>query len=310
VTAEVPDAEDESGPVEPVDRAAGLEFAQLVLAEAALVQPVPDARFGTGSTDLLAPEQPLRTIDVAALFAGPIVPARDRSVAEALEVRRSRRTFDALPADELVAALRQVFTLQGFAPADDGGVRRFRPVPSAGGRHPLVPLVLVEDVPGLDRGLWRFDTDADLLHLVAPDDDAGLARAWAGACTAGAFDRRPPAVIVLAARFDATLARYPHGSSLVWRDAGVALGYLHLSATSHGLSSCILGTSGLLSGALLAACGITGQLVGDVGGLAVGRSCPGDCYGMAVEALERGDPCFSGLPACGNCLQRGHGINA
>jgi SagB-type dehydrogenase family enzyme len=272
VTAEGPETEGKAGPVEPGDRAAGLEFAKRVLAEAAQVQPVPDSELGAGSTDLHAPVHPLSTVEVATLFADQVVPASDQSVAEVLGVRRSQRIFHSLPAAELVTVLQQVFTLQGFAPADDGGVRRFRPVPSAGGRHPVVPLVLIEDVLGLDRGLWRFDADADLLHLVAPYDHEDLARAWDGACAAGEFDRRPPAVVILAARFDATLARYPHGSSLVWRDAGVALGYLHLSAASHGLNSCILGTSGLLDETLLAACGMTGQVVGDVGGMAVGRS--------------------------------------
>jgi hypothetical protein len=75
---------------------------------------------------------------------------------------------------------------------------------------------------------------------------------------------------VLAAKFDATLSRYPQGATLVWRDAGVALGYLHLAATAMGLGSCMLGTAGVLSEGLLAACGVRGTLVGDVGALALG----------------------------------------
>ncbi|WP_442978200.1 nitroreductase family protein [Rhodococcus sp. A5(2022)] len=162
-----------------------------------------------------------------------------------------------------------VFALQGFATADDGAVRRFRPVPSAGARHPLVPIVLIEDVAGLGRGLWRLDADGRRL-LQIRNAGSHLDDYWTSNCAAGAFAQRPPAVVVLAARFDATLARYPMGSALVWRDAGVALGSLHLAAASLGLGSCILGTAGVFDADVLAACGLSGNLVGDVGALAVG----------------------------------------
>lgn len=270
MTTESPENDETSSRLEQVDRAAAQKFAKRVLDDAAFVRPVPDSDFGSGSTDLPAPRKPLGRLELAELLGGSCLPPRDQTVAQALASRHSKRTFTPMRASELAALLRQVFALRGFAPADDGGVRRFRHVPSAGGRHPLVPLVLVEKVDGLEAGLWQFDADADVLYFVASSDDSALEQAWEGACSAGEFDKRPPAVIVLAARFDATLARYPRGLTLVWRDAGVALGYLHLAATSTGLESCILGTAGLMSESLLAACGIAGRLVGDVGAVALG----------------------------------------
>jgi hypothetical protein len=43
-----------------------------------------------------------------------------------------------------------------------------------------------------------------------------------------------------------TLSRYPEGMSLIWRDAGALLATVHLVASDLGLSSCIVGTSGVL----------------------------------------------------------------
>lgn len=240
--------------------------AYFAFTEAVTMRPKPDPTIGHGSTDLSTPHS-LSVIEI-----DDLLPAKDQhaggSFIDVLARRRSVRTYGPLTAGQLVRLLDLVFALQRSAPADDGGTRRFRPVPSAGARQPLAPLVLVENVDSLAAGLWRLDPDARQLHLITTADT--LTRPWRYACDAGTFETRPPAIIVLAAKFDATLARYPAGSTLVWRDAGVALGALHLAATDLGLASCILGTAGILDGDLLGACGITGNLVGDVGSLAVG----------------------------------------
>lgn len=249
--------------------------------EAVLVQPNPDPATGAGSTELSAPRS-LKDLQLDVLLADATDTPVVDSFTDVLARRRSVREYGPLSATGLVRLLDMVFALQWSAPADDGGTRRFRPVPSAGGRHPVAPLVLNEDVDQLDAGLWRFDPDARRLCLVAAAGDRAVDRAWRAVCAAGTFKRRPPAVIVLAAKFDATLVRYPAGCALVWRDAGVALGTIHLAATHLGLASCILGTAGVLDGDLLEACGIVGDLVGDVGCLAVG--------GPRVAKYQRNEP--------------------
>jgi SagB-type dehydrogenase family enzyme len=238
--------------------------------EAVKMLPKPNPALGPNSTDFSTPHS-LKVLDIDDLI--PAVRNRpvSGSLVDVLAKRRSVRSYGALTARELVQLLDVVFALQRSAPADDGGTRRFRPIPSAGGRHPLAPVVLIENVKRLEPGLWRLDSDARQLHLVANNPNI-LRRAWRALCDAGAFEIRPPAIIVLAAKFDATLARYPEGSALVWRDAGVALATLHLASTDLGLASCILGTAGVLDGDLLEACGVTGNLIGDVGALAVGGS--------------------------------------
>lgn len=87
---------------------------------------------------------------------------------------------------------------------------------------------------------------------------------WEELCEAGSLGGRPGGAIFVIARFDRTLSRYPAGSSLVWRDAGVMLATLHLCATDVGLDSCIIG----LAGAVVLD---EKQMVADLGALAVGH---------------------------------------
>ena len=247
------------------DRVPVTETARAGYIEAVRMRPAPDARVGPGSTEAHMPKA-LHVLDTSSVDQ----PERTwLPFDKVLGGRRSIRVYGPLTVFDLVDLLESVFALRAFAEADDGGIRRFRPIPSAGARHPILPLVLVDDVDGLRPGLWRYDPDRHQLLLVR---DAGedLDLAWQAVSAAGEFDPRPPVVVILAARFDATLARYPEGASLVWRDAGVALGFLQLTATSLGLGSCILGTAGVLTDESLSTCGITGALVGDVGAIAVG----------------------------------------
>lgn len=263
----------EHHPREPTSTAA------LGYTEAASMHPEPDPALGPGSTDLVLPRA-AKVLPIDELIDATSTGAeQSESFASVLARRRSIREYGPLSSSDLVRLLDQVFKLQCFADADDGAVRRFRPIPSAGARHPVVPLVLVEDVSGLEHGLWRLDTDGRRLLLVETDP-AGLDLAWGKVLDAGQFDERPPAVVVVGARFDATLARYPGGSTLVWRDGGVALGALHLTATAAGLGSCILGTAGILDRNLLEIGGLVGSLVGDIGCVAVG--------GLPTPRLEAG----------------------
>lgn len=245
------------------------------LGEAQRLRPRPNPAAGRNSTDTSEPEASFATVDVSA--AARLVPSGDapggheRTFTEVLAERRSQRAFNAPTMVQLAALLHRVFRLRGFDEADDGAIKRSRPVPSAGARHPLVPLLLVDDVDGLNEGLWRLEPDsATLHHVIDTTSSTALERAWAAVMDAGALADRPPAVVLLAARFDATLARYPGGSTLVWRDAGAAMAMLALTATDLRLASCLLGTAGVLDSATLRTAGVVGELVADIGAVAVG----------------------------------------
>lgn len=233
------------------------------------MRPEPNPAIGRRSTDLPLPVA-IKAISVVELLErAPIAVRRLESLSAVLTRRRSIREFGPLTAPDLARVLDEAFRPRAYAEADDGAVRRFRAIPSAGARHPVVPLILIANVDGLEPGLWRHDTDGRRFLLTTTDATA-LDPAWTKILEAGQFEQKPPAVIVLGAQFDATLARYPAGAALVWRDAGVALGALHLIATAADLASCILGTAGVLDQFTLADTGLVGSLVGDVGSLALG----------------------------------------
>jgi SagB-type dehydrogenase family enzyme len=144
--------------------------------------------------------------------------------------------------------------------ADDGYVNTHRPAPSAGARHPLDLHLLAADVDGLPPGAWRFDpVRCDLVGT-------SLAYKRALGTLGKVLDSNvPPAAVVLVAHLDRTLARYPTGMSLVWRDAGALLSVLQLCATDAGLASCIAGTCGVMADR-------TAERVLDVGALLLGRT--------------------------------------
>lgn len=136
-----------------------------------------------------------------------------------------------------------------------------RPYPSAGGRHPLSILVLVSAVEGLAPGAWTFEPSRCVLSDVGWDTGE-LDRVVAGASGALAGNQ-PPALLMAVAEPERTLSRYPAGTAHLWRDTGALLATLQLLASSLGLASCIVGTSGLLAkedSALI-----------DLGALALGR---------------------------------------
>jgi hypothetical protein len=189
--------------------------------------------------------------------------------------RRSRRRLQGtLPLRLLGALFVRVLATQGFD-ATTTPARSFHPLPSAGGLRPVRVGVLASAVDGLpSRSFWGFDPNLCLLREVALPAHA-RDRLVAAAVGAGDLPQAPPALLVLAADFGRTAARYPGGSSLTWRDSGVVLAGLALAAEDLSLSACILGTSGSLpapiADRLLAACGVTPiGPVQDVGMIALG----------------------------------------
>jgi SagB-type dehydrogenase family enzyme len=160
--------------------------------------------------------------------------------------------------DQLAAVLVAGLAVQREADADDGYLRTWRPVPSAGGRHPIDVLVVGGEIDGLDAGAWWFDAwSSELIRETAVDVGTVL-RAVGDALVTGP----PPVALVAVATPARTLDRYPLGMSLLWRDAGALLQTLHLLAADIGLGSCIVGTAGIAMH--------TDRQV-DVGALAIGR---------------------------------------
>lgn len=92
---------------------------------------------------------------------------------------------------------------------------------------------------------WVLDPDAAILRPATASDaavDEALTR-FAGAL---GLDAVPPAAVVAVGFPARTLARYPGGMSLLWRETGARLMLVHLAATDLHLGSCLVGTCGVL----------------------------------------------------------------
>lgn len=150
--------------------------------------------------------------------------------------RRTRRSFSALDARQLSTLLTLTCRVQQVGDTELGFPLTRRPAPSAGAIHPI-HLILLE--PGTSD--WqRYDPFQHALVNVSTSVDAQHVRRAMDEVLAA-----PSAtLLLLAAESAMTAAKYDHPCSLVWRDAGVLLGWLSMAAEALGLSFCPLGVTG------------------------------------------------------------------
>lgn len=127
---------------------------------------------------------------------------------------------------------------------DDAGREwQSRSIPSAGGTHCLEPLVDAWDVSGMRSGLYRQDGRSMARLQGLTGEDINVLRV----SIVDALRGQSPSAVVYAICDPAQIAsRYPHGTSLMWRDAGAFLMTAHLIAASFGFSSTIVGACEVL----------------------------------------------------------------
>jgi SagB-type dehydrogenase family enzyme len=229
-------------------------------AESAAVAPLaqPQVSSATPETDGVALTEP----DSAGTGDGRVAIGqyrRDDVFARLLAARESSRTYGPIDVAAVAGIVVDACRILTWDETEGGFQKTFRPYPSAGGRHPIDVYVVATHVEGLASGSWRFD--ATRCELV-PDALRGD-RLLAAARAALDVVEDPPALLVLVADFSRTLSRYPAGSTLVWRDAGVAAATMHLVASARGVASSIVGTAHTINLG-------GGRLAGDVGAVAVG----------------------------------------
>jgi SagB-type dehydrogenase family enzyme len=170
-----------------------------------------------------------------------------------LRDRQTRRDFSRVLSPE---ALGQLLWLtcrtHSTVPSALGFDLQFRPHPSAGAIQPIH--VVLQLGPG--RAWERYEPiQHALVELPGTENLADAARAEASkavlACEA--------VLLALVAEPGRTDAKYEDAESLVWRDAGVLLGYLSLVSEALSLSFCPLGMTG---DAYVASLGEKGELSG------------------------------------------------
>lgn len=156
---------------------------------------------------------------------------------EVLEGRRSRRVFDKISMDHIADLLWYCCRVQQNKHADLGFPLSIRSYPSAGSIHPIHVLVNWSG----KEGWLRYDPLEHAL-IGIPNSESNMA------ATREAVDSivtsENGVIIMFLAEPGKTFSKYGDANSLIWRDAGVLLGYLSLIAQALKLSFCPLGITG------------------------------------------------------------------
>ena len=195
------------------------------------------------------------------------VAARDLSLLEVMETRRSRRGLrSALTVEQLGEFL---FRTARSEPAEDGE-RSYphdrRPYPSGGSCNELELYVVVRECVGLKAGLYHYRPDDHGLEKKR-DFDPPVQALMGGAHGSLGPDgaQAPPQILlVFAARFRRVAWAYESMAyALILKHVGVLIQSMYLVATSMGLGACAVG--GGDSDAFAAATGLDYLVEGSVG---------------------------------------------
>jgi SagB-type dehydrogenase family enzyme len=176
--------------------------------------------------------------------------------------RRTTRTFRAIDDASLGSLLWHSFKTTSRSQSS-GRVWEHRPIPSAGGLHPILALVQSPRRDGCP--LLEYDPIGHALREVSATSTA-CAELYAHANTV--VDTQDGTVLWLIGDYNKVHAYYEHGSSLLWKDTGIVLGALCLVAEALELNACPLGVCGhsWLKSTIALPDGIEG-----VGAIVVGR---------------------------------------
>jgi hypothetical protein len=154
-----------------------------------------------------------------------------------LDARASHREFGVVHDQQLGAFLWHACRTRGSGTSNLGFDLEHRAAPSAGAIHPVH---IVVKRPEDDRW-WMYEPRAHQLAELrhAPGKLAGLYELSLRVLGGDEATR-----ILFLAEPGKTLGKYQNGCSLVWRDAGVLLAVMALTATAQGLNFCPLGITG------------------------------------------------------------------
>lgn len=168
----------------------------------------------------------------------------DISISETFRKRRSYRNFGRIHFFSLSNLLFHGGRVRDVWEAPDGYRATSRPSPSAGGRHPIDLLCVANDVEGLKEGIYVFDPFVcDLIEI--PNSEKAQEELTMEAFVRLGENDIPPLAIFFVAQLHKTFSRYPGGITFIYRDSGALLATLSLVATSLGLYSCGIGSSGM-----------------------------------------------------------------
>jgi SagB-type dehydrogenase family enzyme len=164
------------------------------------------------------------------------LPDHSLPVVEALKKRRSVRSFSSVPLSNGELAF-LLWASTGVQRREQG--YDFRTAPSAGALYPIETYIVVNNVEGLEKGLFHYNIEMHALEELKLGDFGGeLAHAALGQNMLA----EAPVAIIWTAVFERSKWKYRQRAyRYVYLDAGHIGQNLALSATSIGLGSCQIG---------------------------------------------------------------------
>lgn len=155
-----------------------------------------------------------------------------------LKQRRSSREFDPLPAERLSALLFHTAKTLEVGRREISPDWEHRPLPASGGCHAVQILVVPPELAGYPCGI--YDSRAHGCRVI----DSGEARFDALRAVEDFQIKGRPTLLLFFVDPSRIEGYYLNWESLVWRDSGVLIGGMSLTATALDLKFCPLGFSG------------------------------------------------------------------
>ncbi len=169
--------------------------------------------------------------------------AKDISLTEAIETRRSLRTYDRTPINiqQLGEFLYRTARIKQLVSSQSGEYTS-RPYPSGGGLYELELYPIIDTCTGIDRGFYHYDPlNHQLCQLgeATKDSEKMLKDAW----YASGQQNRPQILIAISARFPRLTWKYESiAYSLILKHVGSLYQTMYLVATAMNLAPCALGS--------------------------------------------------------------------
>ena len=163
-------------------------------------------------------------------------PAHALRITEILQIRQSFRSFSPKSLSEVELSF-LLWASTGIQRREQG--YEFRTAPSAGALYPIETYVVINNVEGLEKGLYHYNIEEHTIEELKLDD---LGRELAQAALEQEMLANAPLVFVWTAIFERSKWKYRQRAyRYVYLDAGIIGENLMLSATGIGLGSCNVG---------------------------------------------------------------------
>jgi SagB-type dehydrogenase family enzyme len=195
----------------------------------------------------IAPRRPGPLLELPRIDWDEVV-ARDPTLTEALEGRRSLRDYDDAPVTlaQLGELLYRAARVRSVVPADAKAGLPYdaldRPFPTGGASGELELYVTVARCEGLDAGVYHYDAAAHGLRKL-DSSERDRAELLGGAWRAAAQRVDPQVLITITSRFGRLSWKYSAiAYALTLKHVGVLYQTLYLVATAMGLAPCGLGS--------------------------------------------------------------------